>query len=213
MLRPEGVKITENYYGSFFEGESVQQMQRAVQKAIEDLKTQGKWRNEWDAVAAAIDEHVQRHVGLDHVTFQHCNDVAPEGAGRLETIKANAQAVEKTIPMFRVLGLAISPKVMALQMALTFPNWDPAQSLPEDEKKLLDAVSKKKYPHVTVSLADGATAVESNYLIEELGLGYDGKQSVEKETKYGPSAFVPLGDADINVTGRIEAKEYSYFKK
>ncbi len=96
---------------------AVAQLQSTVLTALDTLKSQGKWNPAWDDVVVNMQECVQKSIGLDHVTFQHCNDIAPEGIERLEPIKSKAQAVMQTTPMFRVLGFAISPKVAALQVA------------------------------------------------------------------------------------------------
>jgi recombination DNA repair RAD52 pathway protein len=129
----------------------------------------------------------------------------------LQTIRELAVKVSATQPQFKVLGLAISSKVMALHVALSFPNWDPKTPLPEADKVLMSELSKKTFPHITVSLAHGASAVESNRLLEALQPNKD-SPTLRKETTYGDSMYIPLRDTDITVTGEIQAKEYSYQK-
>jgi recombination DNA repair RAD52 pathway protein len=75
----------------------------------------------------------------------------------------------------------------------------------------MSELSKKTFPHITVSLAHGASAVESNRLLEALQPNKD-SPTLRKETTYGDSMYIPLRDTDITVTGEIQAKEYSYQK-
>ena len=133
------------------------------------------------------------------------------GSWKTYVLRDFADKNKYTRPQFKVLGLAISSKVMALHVALSFPDWDPVTPLPEADKSLIIELSKKAFPHITVSLAHGASAVESNRLLEALELDKD-PGSLRKETTYGDSMYIPLREADITVAGRIQVKEYSHQK-
>lgn len=212
-IKQEGIKVTENYYGAFFDSVESGKMKNLVEKTIQELKDKKYWNEKWDLVFSQMEDKIKSKASLDHVTFAHCNDVSNEGSERLEEIKKRANHLSQVVPNFKILGIAISENVVALHVTLTFPDWNPANPMAEEEKKMLGEIQRKQFPHITVSFVSGkASAVDSNYLLEELNPDPVNLENIVKSTKFGESVYIPYED-DVSVKGKIEEKEYSYFKK